>query len=179
MLCPFCRALLLQKERGADSEPSEFGGEHRVRTAPGGAAHVAVAFAAPSLNSKAVHAAGVWQALLGGTPEHGGAAGQLRLGPQRLNRIARSVHTESHSYIRSLASFVIPYSNAGLLGFVGTTADHESGRLIRDVSGFLKDSAGQPITPPELARAKKEYKLAYLAQVRSSRVRVAGVAVLR
>jgi len=159
---------LLQTERATGSAPAYLGGEFLVRTAGGGPAHVAVAFSAPSLSSKSLHALGVWQALLGGTPSHGGAAGQLRLGPQRLNRIARSVHNEAHSFIQSLTAFALPYSDAGLLGFVGTTSDHEAGRLVHAAAGFLKDSAGQPITPAELDRAKKQYKLALLAQVRAA-----------
>jgi predicted Zn-dependent peptidase len=136
-----------------------------TRTA-GGVAHVAIALPAPSLASgKALHALGVWQALLGSTPRHGGAAGQLRLGPQRQSRVARSVHTEAHSFIRSLSAFALPYSDVGVLGLAGSCADHEAGRLAHAIVGFLKDSAGQPVTPVELERAKKQYKLAYLAQI--------------
>jgi predicted Zn-dependent peptidase len=137
-----------------------------IRTTAGGTAHIAIALPAPSLASgKALHALGVWQALLGSTPHHGGAAGQLRLGPQRQSRVARSVHTEAHSFIRSLSAFALPYSDTGILGLAGSCADHESGRLVHAIAGFLKDSAGQPIPQLELERAKKQYKLAYLAQV--------------
>jgi predicted Zn-dependent peptidase len=165
--CPQkCPLSNLQIERATGSAPTFIGGESVLRTSAGGVAHVAIALAAPSLASgKSLHALGVWQALLGGTPRRGGAAGQLSLGPQRQSRVARSVHTEAHSFIRSLSAFALPYSDSGILGLAGSCADHEAGRLVHAIVGFVKDSAGQPILPAELERAKKQYKLALLGQV--------------
>ncbi len=143
------------------------GGEALIRSRKTGIAHVAVALPGPALGSPQYHALGVLQTLLGGTGAHGGAAGQVQLGYHRQSRIARSVHTEAHSYIRSLTSFAFPYTDAGLVGFAGTCADHEAGRLVDAMLGFLKDVAGSSISAPELERAKRQYKLAYLLDVES------------
>lgn len=136
------------------------GGQSLVRTHEGGVAHVSIALPAPALGSKEMHALGVLQALLG-------ASGATRLGPQSQSRIARSMHTEDHSFIRSLASFALPYSDIGLVGIAGSAADHEAGRLVDVIAGFFKDAASLPITPAELDRAKKHYKLALLVDAES------------
>ena len=144
------------------------GGETLIRTAKSGVAHVAIALPAPGLDAKGLHALGVLQTLLGGTGAHGGAAGAVQLGYHRQSRVARSVHTEAHSFIRGLTAFAFPYTDAGLLGLAGSCADHEAGRLVNAAVGFLKDAAGgAAITPAELARAKTQYKLAYVLDVES------------
>jgi len=142
------------------------GGQTFVR-ARGGPAHVAIALSAPAAGSAQAHALGVLQALLGSTGAHGGAAGAVRLGPQGHSRLARSVHTESHSFIRSLAAFAFPYSDAGLFGIAGSCADHEAGRLAHAIVAFLKDAATVPVTATELARARATYKLAVATDVES------------
>lgn len=142
------------------------GGESHIRST-GGAAHVALALSAPSIadGPKAQAALGVLQALLGGNSPAGGAAGAPRLGPQGQSRIARSLHNDAHSFIQSLTSFAFSYSDAGMVGLVGSTADHESGRLVNAMAGFLKDAAAVAATPAELDRAKKAFKLALAAEV--------------
>jgi len=145
----------------AAGTPSFVGGESMIRTDGSGLAHVAVGLAAPSLGAghAQVHALGVLQALLGSTGAHGGGAGAARLGPQGHSRIARSIHNDAHSFIHSLAAFALPYSDAGLLGVAGAAADHEAGRLVDVMVGFVKDAAALPISDAELARAKAAYKL--------------------
>lgn len=135
------------------------GGETLIRTHEGGVAHVAVALQAPSIASaKDYHALGLLQALLGGSGARG-AAGAARLGPQRQSRIARSLHNEAHSFLRSLTSIALPYSDTGMIAIVGSAADHEAGRLVDVIAGFFKDAAGVGATGAELDRAKKSYKL--------------------
>lgn len=148
-------------ETAAAAPASPFlGGECHVRTAAGGAAHVAVALAAPSARagSAGAHVLGVLQALLGSSGARG-AAGAPRVGPQSHARIPRSLHNDAHSFIASLGSFATPYADAGVLGLAGAAGDHESGRLVDAMAGFLKDAAAVPVSDAELARAKAQYKL--------------------
>lgn len=152
------------------------GGASFIQTSSG-PGHVAIALEAPSLNNgKDFLALGVLQNLLGGTGAHGGAAGQARIGPQKQSRLARSVHTEAHSFIRSISAFSFAYSDSGLFGLVGSCADHESGRLVDTMAGFLKDSVRVQATEAELARAKKAFKLAYLAEIDTRNGRIADFA---
>ena len=152
----------------ASPSPTVLGGNTFTRTREGsGLAHVGVSLEAPARGSPGYYAAGVLQALLGGTQPGGGGAGALRTGPQRQSRIARSIHTEAHSFIHSLRSFVLPYTDTGLLGLVGTAADHEAGRLVDAMAGFLKDAAAVPATAAELSRAKTAFKLALLLEAES------------
>lgn len=149
------------------AKASFLGGQTLVRTHEGGVAHVAIGLAAPELTSKQIHALGVLQALLGGTGAHGGAAGAVQLGPRSHSRIGRSVHTESHSFVRSLTSFALPYSDAGLFGIAGSCADHEAGRLVDTIVAFIKDAASLPVSASELTRARKVYKLVYAGEAES------------
>lgn len=152
------------------------GGANYIQTTSG-PAHIAVALEAPSSTSgKDSLALGVLQNLLGGTGAHGGAAGQARIGPQKQSRLARSVHTEAHSFIRSLSAFSFSYSDSGIFGIVGSCADHESGRLVDAMAGFLKDAARVNATDAELARAKKAFKLAYLAEIDTRNGRISDFA---
>lgn len=147
---------------GVTAKPVYTGGESMTRTA-GGGAHVAIAFPAPSLASgKAVQAAAVLQALLGASTPRG-AVGAAAIAKQ--SRLARSTHTEAHSFIRSIAAFSTPLSDAGLLGITGTCADSEAGRLLAAAIGFMKDAAGVAATAGELSRAKTAVKLAAAGQV--------------
>lgn len=146
------------------------GGSALVATDGGGAAHVAVALPVPGLGAGAgaVHALGVLQALLGSSGAHGGGGGAARLGPQGHSRIARSIHNDAHSFIHSLASFALPYADAGLLGLAGACADGDAGRLANAMAGLLKDAAALPLPEPELARAKAAYKLRVAADVETA-----------
>jgi predicted Zn-dependent peptidase len=116
----------------------------------------------------AVHALGVLQALLGSSGAHGGGGGAARLGPQGHSRIARSIHNDAHSFIHSLASFALPYADAGLLGLAGACADGDAGRLANAMAGLLKDAAALPISDAELARAKAGYKLRVASDVETA-----------
>jgi len=140
------------------------GGQTLIRTHEGSVAHVAIGLSAPGLAAKELHALGVLQALLGSTGSHGGAAGAVQLGPRSHSRIGRSVHTESHSFIRSLSAFALPYSDVGVFGVAGSCADHEAGRLVDTIVAFLKDAASLPVSATELTRARKVYKLAYASE---------------
>ena len=143
------------------------GGEVIVRGAQGPAV-VGLALAAPAAGGASSAAAvRVLVALLGGTGPHGGAGGTLRLGPHRLSRLARSVHSEAHSFIAAADSLAVGYSDSGLLALVGRAADHEAGRLASVLCGFVRDAATMPASAPELARAKIGAKLAVLASVES------------
>lgn len=149
----------------ASQKPVVVGGENHSRVKGASVSHVAVALEAPGLNAGAdkVHALGVLQALLGSTGSHG-----HRAGPSSHSRIARSIHNDAHSFIRSLEAFALPYSDAGLVGLVGSSADHEAGRLVDAMAGFLKDAASLAITDAELARAKALYKLRLAMQAEGS-----------
>jgi mitochondrial-processing peptidase subunit beta len=151
-------------------KPVVVGGEQHSRVKGSAVSHVAVALQAPGLNAGAaqVHALGVLQALLGTTGAHGGGAGAVRVGPQSHSRIARSIHNDAHSFIRSLTAFALPYSDAGLFGLVGSAADHEAGRLVDAMTGFLKDAASLAITDAELNRAKALYKLRLATEAESA-----------
>lgn len=149
------------------AKPVYTGGQSLIKTHEGSVAHVALALPAPALGEKGVYALGVLQSLLGGTGPHSGGAGQLQLGWHRQSRLARSVHNDAHSFIRSIAAFAFPYTDAGLLGLAGSCADHESGRLVHAMVAFLKDAASVQATGPELSRAKKAFKLAVALDVES------------
>lgn len=141
-------------------KPVYIGGESMIRGASTGTAHVAVALPAPTLASgKSLYALGVLQALLGSS--------SAAKGPARQSRLARSAHNDAHSFIRSISAFAFPYTDAGLLGIAGSCADHEAGRLVNAMVGFLKDTASVAATTAELDRAKKAYKLAVAADVES------------
>jgi ubiquinol-cytochrome c reductase core subunit 2 len=149
------------------AKPAYIGGEAFTRTHEGGIAHVALGLQAPAATAKEAYALGVLQSLLGGS-EGNAAAGALRKGPQRQSRIARSLHNDAHSFIRSIGAFAFPYSDAGIVGISGSCADHEAGRLVDVFAGFLKDAASVAATSAELERAKKLYKV-NLALARESR----------
>ena len=140
------------------------GGESHIRTHEGSTAHVAVGLPAPAYNSKEFAALSVLQSMLGSCGSSG-AAGAPRMGPTGQSRIARSLHNEAHSFIASLASFALPYSDTGLLGMAGSCADHEAGRLVDVMAGFFKDAAQGAATPAELERAKKALKLGLAAEM--------------
>lgn len=137
------------------------GGECHVRTTAGGAAHVAVALAAPSARagSAGAHVLGVLQALLGASAPRSVVAGAPRVSPASHARIPRSLHNDAHSFIAQLGAFATPYADAGVLGLAGAAGDHEAGRLVDAMAGFLKDAAALPVSDAELARAKAQYKL--------------------
>lgn len=135
------------------------GGESFIRTTGNGLAHVAVGLPAPAAGSKQAYALGVLTALLGSTPKRSA----LRFGPAGQSRIARSVHNEAHSFIHSLSAFALPYADTGIVGLSGTCADHETGRLVDAMAGFLKDAAAVATTAGELDRAKRVYKVALAA----------------
>jgi predicted Zn-dependent peptidase len=155
----------------ASAKPAVVGGEVLIKSTSG-PAHVAIA-----LEGSASRATlGVLQYLLGGTGPHGGAAGQVRLGPQKQSRLARSVHTEAHSFIRSLSAFSFAYSDSALVGVVGSCADHEAGRLVDALAGFLKDAASVQASAAELERAKKAFKLAFLSDAEARNGSAAALA---
>jgi mitochondrial-processing peptidase subunit alpha len=162
-------ASLPSSSGGVKDVPSAYvGGEllERVEDNAGGLAHVALGFQVPGLaaSAKSNAALSVLQALLG----DGMAAGAYVPGPHKTTRIGRSVHTESHSFIRSISAFSTQYSDAGLFGIYGCAADHESGRLVDAAVGFLKDAASVGATAHELERAKTAYKLSVSASLDSS-----------
>ena len=66
-----------------------------------------------------------------------------------------------------MTSFALPYSDTGLLGVIASAPDHEAGRLVDTIAGFLKDAASVKAAPAELDRAKKACKLALLTEAES------------
>lgn len=138
----------------AAGAPVVIGGESRIR-GEGGVAHVGIALAAPgaSAGPKALAAVGVLQALLGGT---GGRAGS------RHSRLAKLGGSGA-----SATAFAFPYSDAGLLGVVGSASESGVPALVSALTGALKDAAGVAAAAGELARAKAAYKLSLVAAAES------------
>ena len=158
-------ASVPQGAPAASAKAAVVGGESLLRS-HGGGAHIALALPAPAQGSAQYHALGVLQGLLGGSGSRG-PPGQPRLGYQRQTRISMAAGKAeaSGALLRSATAFAFPYSDAGLLGVAGMCSDADAGRFVAAAVGLLKDVAGKPIASAELDRAKRAYKLAYLADV--------------
>jgi processing peptidase subunit alpha len=128
------------------------GGEFRQHgPTADGLAHVALGFEAPNwLEEKDLFALCVLQIMMGG----GGSFSSGGPGKGMYSRLYTNLLNSPDNKAVSASNFTMLFRDSSTFGLVGSSAPHDIGTITTTLSNEAKRMTG-PVTPEELARAKK------------------------